>query len=303
MLRYHHLIRVFSAFAILTAAVNCGCREEKKPVSKPQMRAEFELGEGFPIEVPMHFKGSEYRFVFDTGCGLTSFNSIHKDMMGPHVRSETATGSLKQNISLDYHELENDANFGIGRINIAGRVGVSDYSQFGQWMEEYDGLLGMDALSHFIVQMDFIEGTLRIFDPGLQDPCDWGYPFELHFSGGTPHLGVELPGGIMESFMIDTGAPRCYLKQDLFEKLLHHFRPNAEYTPREITHDTDSLTGVPLKDFHLGPMVYEEILICEYPRSFLGMEFLRKHALVTFDFPDSKMYLKPLDDSESAAEP
>jgi predicted aspartyl protease len=105
-------------------------------------------------------------------------------------------------------------------------------------------------------------------------------------------LPVQLTDSISEQFMIDTGASRINLNQEKFESLVHQFDPATKYAKRPITLDTKDLSGAMMNKFRLGPLTYDSIQIVEYPRSFLGMEFFRKHSLVTLDCLHRKLYLK-----------
>ncbi len=272
-----------------------GCKKGQAPVpadAAPTVRAEFPMSEKFPIVLPAQLGKTECRFVLDTGCSVTSFNDTFKDRLGKYLETQTSSGSMWQKVPIDFHDLPKNPGLKIGPFDLAGKVGVTDYANFGAWLDEYDGLLGIDFMQQFIVQLDF-EDNLVLFLRGDVEPApEWGAPFDMRFDVGTPHLQVQLTETISELFMIDTGSRRTFLIQDKFERLIHELRPDRPYAKREITADTKVLSGVILKDFRLGPLTYERLEVAENPRSLLGMDFLRDHALVTFDFPRKKLYLK-----------
>jgi hypothetical protein len=137
----------------------------------------------------------------------------------------------------------------MGPIRIKGEVGAMDYSTLGDWLTEYDGLLGIDVMGQFLVQFDFENGLLRFLGPEIPPQADWGIPFELDPLGGTPHLRVQLTDSISEQFMIDTGAPLIYLAQGKFELLVRDLirRRNT----RRRSKGTKDLSGLHRK-FH-GP--------------------------------------------------
>lgn len=285
----------------LRAALVClilfepGCKPKEvlvpvKPASA--LPAEFPLPDRFPIVVPLKFRDVEYRFILDTGCSVTSFNRKHRDLLGDYIKTYTSSGALWQKTPVDAHAIPEDATMQLGPIRIKGEVGVMDYSALGDWLGRYDGLVGIDVMGQFLVQFDFEKGLLRFLRSDTRPDPDWGEPFDLEFSGGTPHLRVRLTDSISELFMIDTGSTRITLNQDKFESLVHEFDPATKYTKRPITLDTKDLSGATMKTLRLGPLTYDTVLIVEYPRSFLGMEFLRKHSMVTLDCQGRKLFLK-----------
>ncbi len=271
------------------------CEREKGPVPSrlpSPVRAQFPLTNGFPVVVPMKFGDVEYRFIFDTGCSITSFNEKHKNLLGAYVKSYTSTGALLQTTPVDAFAIPDEAMMQLGPIRIKGQVGAMDYTVLGAWLNEYDGLLGIDVIGQFIIQLDFEKQQLRFLDPNTPSIPDWGTPFDIQFFGGTPHLDVRLSPSISETFMIDTAAPLIYLAQEKFESLVREYDSNSSYTQRPITLETKDLAGALVKDLHLGPLAYDRLQIVEYPRSFLGMDFLRKHTMVTLDCARRKLYLK-----------
>ncbi|UCG48475.1 MAG: hypothetical protein JSU94_01615 [Phycisphaerales bacterium] len=272
------------------------CKERQAPVPAddevPTVRAEFPIAEEFPIVLPAQLDKTECRFILDTGCSVTSFNDTFKDRLGKYIETQTSSGSMWQKVAIDIYEIPRNPGLIVGPFKLVGKVGVTDYANFGAWVDEYDGLLGIDFMKPFIVQLDFEDNLLLLVKGDTEPAPEWGAPFDLQFDGGTPHLQVRLTETVSELFMIDTASRRTYLIQGKFERLLHELRPDRPYVKREITADTKVVSGVVLKDFRLGPLTYERLRITEYPRSFLGMDFLRKHSLVTFDFSRKKLYLK-----------
>jgi hypothetical protein len=119
------------------------------------VRAEFPLPDQFPIIVPVKFRDVEYRFILDTGCSVSSFNRKHRDLFGNHIKTLTSSGALWQSAPMDIYTIPEEAMMQLGPIRIKGEVGVMDYSTLGDWLTEYDGLLGIDVLGQFLVQFDF----------------------------------------------------------------------------------------------------------------------------------------------------
>jgi hypothetical protein len=283
-----------TALFCLPLLVSCGEQKgapARKTTSSP-IRAEFPFPDQFPVVVPVWFNGTKYRFVLDTGCAVTSFSLKHRRLLGSRTRTHQSSGSLGQTVPVDMFAIPDGASMVLGSIQIKGEVGIIDYSTLGRWLADYDGLLGMDVIGSFILQFDCDKNLLRFLDPNTPPLSDWGIPFDLQISGGTPHLEMRLTPSISERFMIDTAARHIYLAQDKFEALIRELAPTANYTKQTIDSATTNLSGVVLKRFRLGTLSYEHLPLVEYPRCFLGIGFIRMHDLVTLDYRRQKLYLK-----------
>jgi hypothetical protein len=262
---------------------------DKMPSSN---RAEFPLPDGFPVVVPVGLRGTEYQFVFDTGCTVTSVNQKHKGLFGRYIKSYNSSGSIWQNTRMDVYAIPDGAALELGPLQIKGEMGAMDYSALGDWLTKYDGLVGIDFMEQFIVQFDFEAKRLRLLNRDTKPSPEWATPLEIDLVGGTPHLEVRLTDSISERFMIDSGSPFNYLDQVKFEALMHHFDSATTYKKQQITRETKDFAGILMKEFRLGPLTYDKLRIVEYPRSFLGMEFLRRHTVVMLDCSHRRLYLK-----------
>src|SRR6185436_4641448 len=92
--------------------------------------------------------------------------------------------------------------------------------QTSKWVISYDlagmmggpvrGVLGMDCLRHYCVQLDFAENKLRFLNPTAPPTAELGRPFPLTFPKSGP-IEVFVPGsffGVSDgNSQIDTGDP------------------------------------------------------------------------------------------------
>lgn len=132
------------------------------------------------------------------------------------------------------------------------------------------GILGMDCLRHYCVQMDFEAGRMRFLNSGQMDAAGLGKAFPLTFKNGYPF--IERGGLVGEStnLLIDVG---CSI-DGLMSKGTNKFE--AVYLPES---DWDGETYANL--FVVAPGNVNA----------LGLRFLARH-LVTLDFPNQTLYLK-----------
>lgn len=163
----------------------------------------------------------------------------------------------------------------------------------------FKGVLGMDVLGHYCIQLDFDRGKVRFLD-ARADKSDWGTPFPLLEVGdGCFAIGANL-AGLHDSVnptnagyasLIDTGcSDDGWLRPYLYRVWTNQAVPPPPGEAR-------SPDGI------LGAETYPEIDLSELEQKAadsddshmrfngIGLHFLSRH-LVTLDFPERTMYLK-----------
>jgi hypothetical protein len=166
-----------------------------------------------------------------------------------------------------------------------------------------NGILGMDCLQHYCVQLDFAENALRFLD--LNGPLrpDLGRPFPMIFSKSGP-LEVSVQGDFFGTpygtSQIDTGDP---WDGAATSNLLHKavYAKTAEWA-KPVDPDGHAKAHFPEATF--ASESYNDVVLHVHYRNMIGLRFLARH-LVTLDFPRHVMYLKHTDSplSEPAAKP
>jgi hypothetical protein len=135
------------------------------------------------------------------------------------------------------------------------------------------GILAMDCLKHYCIQMDFQSGTMRFLDDRHLDVAKLGKPFPLKLSLFSQlyirHAG--LAGGKSVRLAIDTGDP-------------------GDGQIEKGTFKGHNARGVHLSECVWGGETYTNVNVGNGGDS-IGLRFLARH-LVTFDFPKRVMYLK-----------
>jgi len=149
---------------------------------------------------------------------------------------------------------------------------------------EYMGILGMDVLENYCIQLDFAAGKLRFLDDQHADKSAWGKAFPivtLNDQDPRPAVAENLLGRQDPPSIIDCG-----------------FLGDGWLTPKNFqswTNDAVSPTNGELhwpygrfdgKKYPLFSLCVENV-----ESDGLGIDFLARH-LVTFDFPNHTLYLK-----------
>lgn len=154
------------------------------------------------------------------------------------------------------------------------------------------GILGMDCLRHYCVQLDFAAGKILFLDPNNLKTEELGKAFPLLFSKeGYVNVCGALAQAENAVSQIDTGVPSDgALVTKLFEQELKKQR-DAQVKEYKTT------TGITGRYARFSEVVfdgetYTNLTLEEHPAgNEIGLRFLARH-LVTLNFPKGTMYLK-----------
>ncbi len=152
------------------------------------------------------------------------------------------------------------------------------------------GILGMDCLKHYCLQLDFASEKLRFLDPNRMAPAELGKAYLLGHPWFTACITAHItPAGIEGAkSLIDTGAiGDGSLKPGLLRRELREHKAVL----------TNDVAWFPKAD--VGGVRYTNLFLDKAKRysiwfgqNLTGLQFLARH-LVTFDFPRGVMYLRP----------
>jgi hypothetical protein len=267
--------------------------------------------DGNALLVPVTVSGKEYLFLVDTGTTVTQFDrtlltgkpkhetEIRDDMAGdcsmPLYDVPTATlgrQDLKEQLSKP--PSPTDWPMSYGWIDPRDESGIHGYD-FSRFREvsgrEIYGLIGMDFLHNFALQIDFDKGELlllrkassprdadsfKLYYDELGRPlvscgiCDWG---EAHF--------------LIDTGCMDTGRLESELAKGLIQAKMARRGGSTRYASfcREGTYDE-----VLLASFAMGSHETVNLTLTEGGTSCLGLEYLSRF-IVTFDFPSKLLYV------------
>ena len=168
------------------------------------------------------------------------------------------------------------------------------------------GMIGYETFRRFVTRIDYGAGSLTLIDPAKFDPKDAGTPVKFVFNEHNPEVTGTIEG-IPATFDIDTGA----------RSELTITKPFAETNQLRARHPkgVDAVDGwgvggpstgyvtriadITLGDVKIGPVV--AALSNQDKGAFAGSSFsanlgggILKRFVVTFDYNNKVMYLKPL---------
>jgi hypothetical protein len=154
------------------------------------------------------------------------------------------------------------------------------------------GVLGMDVLRSYVVQLDFDSGAIHFLDG--QRGCDeWGERHSLDLDrAGRPCVNVTLPGNRATRFLVDTGATGKTLEATLFDQFAeqHEIVVGLPSKAATLADEIETSAGR-LSRLTLGSFQHEQLVMDRDQSNSLGLDYLRRYQ-VTFDFPRQAIHLR-----------
>lgn len=248
---------------------------------------------GRPLLVSVAIADREYLFCVDTGAARTAFDSELRHLLGTScgkvvlrtsagfTRVETYTCPKARVGSLDLQTIETVVCCDLEPIRLA--TGEAIY-----------GILGMDFLSRFAVEIDFDSGRLRLWEHA---PPSWhteGEVLPLVLShDGAPYTIVTLPENQREPFLVDTGANLSSLRTEIFDLLLAEgeLRPGRTSRALTVAGEVHGTTGF-VRRVAVGSFVHEQLRFDRDCISALGLRYLSRF-LIRLDPKQERIYLAP----------
>ena len=240
--------------------------------------------------------GKEVPFIVDTGAPITALDQSLAPQLGARLGTWTvfALGATNGSESDIYGAPA--LWLGTTRLRTGTNVCTLDFQKWpGEAMRACRGILGMDCLAHYCVQLDFRAGKLRFLAPDQVKAGKLGQPFALTFSSVGDDAPEEvcpflehgsLIGGKGANLLIDTGCNvDGGMEPELFQQAVRGHqgvaRPGENGLFAECVWEGQTYTNLEITSWPPQP---------PHP-NLLGLRFLARH-LVTFDFPNRRMYLK-----------
>lgn len=250
--------------------------------------------------------GEKLPFILDTGSAITILDQSLEPKLGKRVRSDQLwTFGASSSVN----------------VYFAPRLylGKTQLMKIGPFVFTHDcrplaaavghpvmGVLGIDVLHNYCLQLDFAADKIRFFDDARANKKHWGTPLSLvPISDGCCSITNNLTGVPGVGSLIDTG---CNYDGWLVPQLYQQWTdPAAPPIPGQSHSPTGILAGetYPILDLHdIDP----KLLLTgdqHLQLNGIGLHLLARH-LVTFDFPEETLYLKrtslyALDSKEVAA--
>jgi hypothetical protein len=227
--------------------------------------------------------GTELPFVVDSGAGATCFDTSLVSKLGRPV------GTVKVS-QWDEHTSEKVyamPKLYLGGVQLHGGscVLAMDLKPVSAMFDQTIlGILGMDVLEHYCVQMDFAAGKLRFLDDAQADKSAWGRAFPivpLNDKDSRPAVTESLFGEEGPHSLIDSGYE---LEGWLMPQ---HYRQWTNQVPSPAADKARSPDG------RFAGETYPEVTLRveKVESDGIGLAFLARH-LVTMDFPKQTLYLR-----------
>ncbi|MGA9451388.1 MAG: hypothetical protein WBW41_08605 [Verrucomicrobiia bacterium] len=233
--------------------------------------------------------GQELPCEVDTGC----FNTILDQSLEPKLGKRYDTGSISAMGAIHEVGIYQTPKLYLGGAllqHTGTNIGTCDY----KWLSTLCGrpvmgILGMDVLEKYCIQLDFASHKMRFLDPDTPAK-GWGQPFVLT---GPPEEGIYISNNLVGNqgsgslTAIDLGClGDGWLVPGLFQQWTNQALPLVA-------------GQVHCPDAQLGGEIYPEVWLDrgkpwetgEPEHNGIGILFLSRH-LVTLDFPKRTMYLK-----------
>ncbi|HXS68656.1 MAG TPA: hypothetical protein VN761_07410 [Candidatus Polarisedimenticolia bacterium] len=265
----HHLLRVscsvvFIVMTIFLGLLSCEAQEPIRLHFPAEAPLNKRMCHGDLVFLKLHFKpGEELWFIVDTGAPKTLLDKSLEPRLGKILGTKKIKASFYPDVVGHVYAAPqlywNDVP-----LVTANRVTATDLSYMGYPFHPVSGVLGMDCLRHYCLQLDFPAGKIRLLDPDKSGGDDLGKSFHLAFHNGfyfgTVFTRADCFGFRGTVFAVDTGcSPDCFLVPKLFRQAFDE--------QKSIGNRSSKTADV--------------------------LRFLEQHV-VTFNFPKRTMFLKPV---------
>jgi hypothetical protein len=284
---------VFGGFVSLLLLCSCATVDPARPRLPADVPFNKNAGCGGWLIVTLRLEsGEQLPFLLDTGSPCTFFDKSREPKLGDRLGTTTLWnfGAIRDSGLYAAPKLY----LGSTPLMMTGtNIGTDDCKRLSTKAgRPILGILGLDCLEHYCIQLDFAARRMRFLDAERANKKRWGKPFPLTDRGdGCLLVSENLTGAKGPGSSIDTGFyGDGWLMPDLFQQWTNHANPPAAGQAR-------SPNGV------LGGVIYTEIWLDRLDAiskvsdetnikfNGIGLPFLARH-LVTLDFPNRTLYLK-----------
>jgi hypothetical protein len=242
--------------------------------------------------------GEELPMLVDTGTPITLLNKSLAPRLGKRLLNLTL---------FNFSAKQESGVFAAPKLWLGGAplktdsyIATYDFKRISSFCRRaIMGILGMDCMRHYCIQLDFVAGKMRFLDSNKLNLAELGQAFRLTYStegqhppplfadaGQDPirpliqHAGLF--GGTSTNSMIDTGdnvdgsIDEGALKGHFMARFIHFFIRSRALRVSQGVWDGETYT-----ELKVGEGRHDNRL---------GLRFLARHR-VTFDFPDQMIYL------------
>ncbi len=313
MPQHFRLIRVFGCGLILLLLCSCAATLDSfawmpASVLPAEVPMNKDVGRGQKLHVPVRLEnGKELLFVVDTGSGATIIDKSLEPMLERYHLGWTKNVNFTwwgTNLDTGLYEAPKLYS-GNTRLQTGDVIYTADLSQIVD--RPAVGILGMDCLRHYCLQLDFAAGKIRFGDPEQMKGEDLGVKYPLSFcADGRPLIHANLFGH-RDAWEIDTGCDNdAALNPELFQRKVQELGDKSALGTWLTTTSTNYAGRTEREGFFQKAVFdgqsFTNFVLRDCPdQNLVGLRFLARH-LVTLNFPRNTMYLQRRSDEPFADE-
>ncbi|HEV2695243.1 MAG TPA: hypothetical protein VG347_20285 [Verrucomicrobiae bacterium] len=235
--------------------------------------------------------GSDLPFVLDTGASTTVFDESLAPQLG---RAIALSASWRFGVQKE-EGVYTAPHFYLGGTRLLGgkTVSTADFKNVSKDIgRPVRGLIGMDVLGNYCVQLDFAAGKVRFLDGDQADKSKWGKAIPLTDLGdGCMAVRENLAGSTEVGSLIDTGDNGDgWLVPEVYQQWTNQTRV---LTGSETASPQGILAGEKYRHLELRGLD-AKMVVSGDPHmrvNGIGLRVLSRYV-VTLDFPDRTMYLR-----------
>ena len=268
--------RALGAGLGLLFCCSCATKTPRAEVMAHELPAETpinaEAGRGGHLTVMLQMDdGRELLFMVDTGAPDTFVDESLVPKLGKKKQRQSISFVGGDHAYADLYSAPK-LYWGTTRLLTGRYVGALDFKTLPfRRNPSVVGILGMDCLRHYCIQLDFEAGRIRFLPPELQETNDLGIALPISFSRGyCPQLHRANFVGRAPNLLVDIG---CNIDGMVNREAVDGI---AVFFPER----------------NWGGETYTNLIVAGVGRAnAVGLRFLARHV-VTFDFPKGTLYLK-----------
>jgi hypothetical protein len=290
---------MFAAGLFICAVLPFPCNGEdqvRAPGRTPQ--------EGIVAEVPLVPESSlalvagrcfdEQRlFIFDTGASITMLDESLRPRVGDMLGTMRIQGPFGQKTV----PLFRVPPINLGTARVGGtRVTCGSMQSFQEAAgHPLLGILGIDAVERYVVEVDLVGQHLRLLSSIPAEVVHQSEAFEMRRDQMGCYLHAEFAKGESAELLLDTGLNSgISLEGPIFDRLRSEgvLQKCRELRLRTVSGDQTTYEAE-MQRFKVGRFEHRGLQVMRTDKlSLAGCEYLRRY-IVVFDFPDKRLYLRP----------
>ena len=223
-----HLISLAIAVC-LTLLCSCATQNPNRSQLPADVTMNKNAGHGDFLMMTLRLEnGEQLPFLVDTGTSITLFDKSLAPQLGRKI-GDASMGNPEhwgQHIKSDVY-LTRNLYLGNVLLKTSGnKTTTVDLSKLSlETGYPIKGILGMNTLKHYCIQLDFDAGKIRFLDDDKADKKNWGkaFPIVANNADSRPFVAQNLLGAQGPHSLIDSGyvSGDGWLRPKLFQQWTH----------------------------------------------------------------------------------